>query len=101
MSYRRVAPIEKLVADAEWRLAEHLLKQRYAGATYQQLADANGMHRSTVRFYVRGLERIVALQTDADQATSCNALRLKCVMCEEPFTASRADARYCSDRMAR
>jgi hypothetical protein len=92
------APIRQLLEDARWSLAEHLYNARSQGRTYQELAEANGMHRATVRAYARTYE-IAARRYGwgDDQAPSCNEVRLRCAVCAETFTASRADARYCSD----
>jgi hypothetical protein len=95
---RYPAPIETAIENFRWSFAEHLYEQRCAGATYAELAQANNIHRSTARDYARAFEwaghRYGWLE---DQATSCNQLGIACSVCGEKFTASRGDARYCSN----
>jgi hypothetical protein len=92
MSYKRIAPIEKVINEALWGFSEYLYGQRRAGSTWQQIAERTGIHRSTARHYALLYERYGFAE---EPAPRCNELRLKCV-CGEEFTASRADARYCS-----
>jgi hypothetical protein len=94
------APIQRLIDEARWNLAEHLYEARCAGTTWRELAEANGMHRKTVRNYAATAEWLLnqnGYGTEHDPAPSCNELTLCCVVCREDFTASRADARYCSN----
>ena len=97
MRIRYPAPIEKPIQEATWSFAEHLYKQRGEGATCQQLAEANDVHRSTARRYAHLYEKEARRNGYIDDhAPSCNELRCRCVVCSETFTATRGDARYCS-----
>jgi hypothetical protein len=98
MRIRYPAPIEAVIENALWDLSEHLYRARSQGASYRQLGEANKMHRATVRRYARTYESASKCYGwDDDQAPSCNRLQLRCQVCGEAFTASRADARYCSN----
>lgn len=94
------APIEEVIEAARWDFARHLYRLRCRGLTYAELAEANRIHRSTARLYVKIAESAARADarngSEADQPPSCNALRLACIVCQQPFTASRGDARYCS-----
>jgi hypothetical protein len=87
-----------VIEEARWNLSEHLHSARVQGATYRQLAEANGMDRKTVRLYVRPYE-VAAKRYGwvADLDLICNGLSLRCLVCGETFEAVRADARYCSN----
>ena len=99
---RRIPDIELLVdsfrLDAVANFAGFAHAQRCSGKTYREIAEANGVHPSTVRRYVKWLERYVeryALEDDLEQKS--NAIRLTCIVCEEQFTSLRADKRHCSN----
>lgn len=97
MRLRRIAPIERAIDAAEWEFSEFLYSTRCRGVSWQNLAEANGISRSTARRYAQVFEmagrRYGWVQ---DHAPSCNAISFRCAVCGEEFNASRADARYCS-----
>jgi hypothetical protein len=95
---RYPAPIEEAIEEARWSLARYLCRARASGSSYRELAEANKMDRATVRRYARAYEKAsMGYGWDDDHAPSCNRLRLRCRVCGEGFTASRADARFCSN----
>jgi hypothetical protein len=93
------APIEAVIEDARWSLAEHLWAGRTTGMTYQRLAEREKMDRATVRRSVRTYEREVRRRYESGDVLvpSCNRPELACRVCGTEFTATRADARYCSN----
>lgn len=98
MTFRYTAPIQAVIGEARWSLAEHLHERRVGGMSYRQLAEENGLDRTTASRYARTYERIAKRYGwDTEPALSCNQIRLRCRVCGEGFVASRADARYCSN----
>ncbi len=104
---RRVPQIENLVADYRYdvtdRFTVRVHNERLAGKTYRQIAEGLGLHPSTVRRYVKMYEGDPYPEDDEgygsedDLGPRSNALSLVCQVCSEAFTASRADARFCSN----
>ena len=98
MSFRRIAPIERMIEDASRSFSKFLYEERLQGATYARLAEVFCIHRSTARTYARTYEVAARrYKSGSDRAPSCNELRLLCAVCDEPFSASRGDARHCSN----
>jgi predicted transcriptional regulator len=96
---RRIPDIEALVAafrlEAASAFAAFAYERRVAGMTYRQIADANGIHPSTVRRYVQEHEQ--RYESAQGLAPRSNAVPLTCPICDDSFTASRTDRRYCSN----
>jgi hypothetical protein len=93
------APIKRLIEEARWSLAEHLYQARTQGGfTYRELAEREGIDRATARRYAETYA-VAARRYGSDDALppSCNEVGLRCNVCGDGFTASRADARYCSN----
>jgi transposase len=98
MRIRYAAPIEAAIEGLLWDFSEHVYKARAKGLTYRQIAELEGVDRGTARRYARTYE--VAARRygrEGDHPPLCNEVRHRCVVCKEEFTASRADARYCSN----
>ena len=95
------ATIAKAIAEARWELEEHLyLGRTERGLTWRELAERVGVDPATARRYARRYELTAAdlsYEWDDEPPASCNALPLRCSVCGHGFTASRADARYCSN----
>jgi hypothetical protein len=73
MRARRAAPIQEAVEIAEFEFAFNLYFARLAGTTWQQLAEANNVHRSTARRYAMRYEeadRRNALYRNTNQAVT-------------------------------
>ncbi len=93
-----IAPLENVLNEARAGFAEYVYQERLKGASWQALATRTGIHRSTARLYAQRYERVGQRYGYVeDQAPTCNAIRLRCAVCPETFTASRGDARYCSN----
>lgn len=91
---RYPAPIERLIEEARWSFAEHLYEKRLS---YQELAEANTIHRATARRSTRRREAFPRYGCGDDPTPTCNEVEKRCQVCEIRFTASRGDVRYCSN----
>jgi predicted transcriptional regulator len=95
---RRIPHIENRVADYRYDVTHRFIafvhNHRLAGKTYREIAEGLGIHPSTVRRYVKQGE---CYGSEDELAPRSNAVPLVCCVCEEPFTASRADRRFCSN----
>jgi hypothetical protein len=98
MRIKYAAPIEAAIEELQWSFSESVYKARAAGLTYRQIAQINGVDRATARRYARTYE-VAATRYgwEGDHPPLCNAVRHRCVVCDEGFVSSRADARYCSN----
>ena len=97
MRIKYPAPIEKIIEDARWSLSEYVYKARAEDASWRRIAELTGMDRETARRYARTYESAARRYGwEGDRPPSCNEVTFRCRVCGESFTASRADARYCS-----
>jgi hypothetical protein len=66
--------------------------------TWRRVAEITGTDRKTAKRYARTYEAAARRYGwEGDQPPTCNEPRFCCQVCDAEFTASRADARYCSN----
>ncbi len=94
---QRIPQVEKLARERRVEIAIEfgmfVHARRLAGETYQEIAERENVHPSTIRRYIKWLEGYGLWD---GLASKSNALALACVVCAEPFVSARADKRYCS-----
>lgn len=98
---RRIPHVEELVASARLEIsaafAEFVWAHRLNGLTYREIAQNEHVHPSTIRNYVKWIERTPGYASEKDLAPKSNSVSLTCAVCEGTFRSPRADKRYCSN----